>query len=163
MFEYKILERFSLHSLDRYQISVVTTSDKQNNIYKGIAVLPAPDVMFNEMSIVTGDFDQPLIVGDRQALLLSQFIGEVLNGSLPKIIEVKTNGPTLKIHLEKFIKNWHGGGGYKGKVNFDSVFSFNFFSNTIIAKASLSKLRSSLISVYQLEDMHPHLYIVSKE
>jgi hypothetical protein len=76
-------------------------SDKQGNVYKGIAVLAAPDVSFNEMSTVTGNFDQPLTVKHRQALLLCRFIEEVLSGSLPKKIEVKTNGPTLKIHLKK--------------------------------------------------------------
>ena len=154
MFEYKILERFSIHSFDNYQISVTTMSDKQEKIHNGIAVLPAPDVMFNEMSKVTGNFDQPLIVEDLQALLLCRFIGEVLSGSLPRKIEVKTNGPTLNIHLKKYIENWHGGGGYNGKVCFGRFFSFfPLISNVTIARNSISKLKDSLISLYRLEEM----------
>jgi len=154
MYEYKILERLSIHSFYNYQISVITISDKQENIHKGIAVLPAPDAMFNEMSAVTGDFDQPLIIDQRQALLLCHFIGEVLSGSLPRKIEVKTNGPTLKIHFKKFVKNWYGGGGYRGKVRFGSLFSFlTFTSNATIARNSLLELKDSLATLYQLNNM----------
>ena len=129
-------------------------SDKKGNIYKGMAFLPAPAPLFNKMSTVTGDFDQPLIVDHRQALLLCRFIGDILSGSLPRKIEVKTNGPTLKIHLNSFVKKWYGGGGYRGRVYFKSLFTFaHFFSNATIARDSLSKLRDSLISLYELENM----------
>lgn len=154
MFEYKILERFSIHSFDKYQISVITMSDKQEKVFNGIAILPAPDIMFNEMSDVTGDFDQPIIVEGIQALQLCRFIEEILCGSLPSKIEVKTNGPILKIHFNKYTKNWHGGGGYKGKICFNKLFSFPpFFSSVIIASNSLSALKDSLIDLYQLESI----------
>ena len=154
MYEYKILEQLSSHSFYNYQISVITIADKQENISKGIAVLPAPDAMFNEMSTVTGNFDQPLIVDHRQALLLCRFLGDVLSGSLPNKIEVNTNGPALNIHLKAFVNNWYGGGGYRGKVYFESFFSFlPFISNVTIARNSLSSLRESLISLYELEKM----------
>jgi hypothetical protein len=154
MFEYKILKQLSIHSLYNYQISVITMSDKQGIVYKGIAVLPPPDAMFFEESTVTGNCDQPLIVDHRQALLLCRFIGAVLSGSLPKKIEVKTNGPTLKIHLKKFEKKWYGDGGYRGKVYFKSIFSFlPFTSNATVARNSLSSLRYSLIRLYELEKM----------
>ena len=128
-------------------------SDKQGNVYKGIAVLPAPDVSFNEMSTVTGNFDQPLTVKHRQALLLCRFIGEVLSGSLPKKIEVKSNGPTLRVYLKKFTKDWHGGSGYKGRVGFGIFRLSNIFSNATIARNSLIELRNSLIDLYKLENM----------
>jgi len=154
MFKYKITKQLSIHSFYNYQISVVTMSDKQGNIHKGIAVLPPPDAMYYEESIVTGNCDQPLIVDHRQALLLCRFIGEVLSGSLPQKIEVKTNGPSLKINLKKYVKKWYGGGGYRGKVYFKSLFSFlPFISNVTIARKSLSTLRYSLISLYELEKM----------
>jgi hypothetical protein len=154
MYTYKILQRLSLHSFLNYQISVVTMSDKQGKVHNGIAVLPAPDLTFSEMSTVTGDFDQPLKVDHRQALLLCRFIGKVLDGSLPEKIEVKTNGPVLKIHLKKFIPKWYGGGGYRGQVYFKSLFSFlPFISSATIAKGSLSSLRDNLIRLYELEKM----------
>ena len=153
MYEYRILEQLSVHSFYNYQVSVITLSDKQGNKFKGLTFLPAPDITFNETSAVTGNFDQPLIVDRQQASSLCGFLGEVLEGSLPRKIEVETNGPTLTIHLKKFTNKWYGGGGYKGQVYFKSLFSFlPFISNVTIAKNALTGLRHSLIGLYELQE-----------
>lgn len=153
MNEYKILEKLSIHSFDNYQISVITMSDKQGKQHKGIAVSPAPDIAFNKMSEVTGNFDQPLVVGNEQALLFCHYIEEVLNGGFPKKIEVITSGPVLRLNLKKFTEKWHGGGGYKGHVSFNRFSIMGILSNITIARSSLLSLRSSLINLYKLENM----------
>ena len=155
MYKYKIQAQLSIHSFDHYQVSVVTMLDKKNDIHNGIAVLPAPDTMFNEMSSVTGNFDQPLAINHRQALLLCRFIREVTSGSLPKKIDLETSGPTLRIVFKKFVQNWPGNGGYKGRVSFNKLFFFSPFSKVTIARNSLLALRRSLINLYQLESMEP--------
>ena len=98
-----------------------------------------------------GDYGKPLIIDTQQALLLCQFIEEVLCGSLPRKIEIKSNGPRLRIKLRKYIKNWHGDGGYKGSASFGGFSGFDILSNTTVARNSLIKLRDSLIDLYKLE------------
>ena len=155
MFEYKTEKLLSTHSFGTHQISVITLSDSHGDSYKGIAVSPIPYSLFSEatFSEAMGDYGKPLIIEEKQSLLLCQFIEEVLSGSLPKKIEVESNGPPLKIKLKKYIKNWHEGGGYKCSVCFGRFGGFDFLSSTIVSKKSLVRLRNSLIDLYELKKM----------
>lgn len=155
MFEHKTEKVFSTHSFGSHQISVITLSDNHGNLHKGIAVSPVPYSLFSEAvySEAMGDHGKPLIVESPQSMLICQFIEEVLNGSLPRKIKIKSSGPPLKIELIKYIKNWHGGGGYKCSVCFGRFGGFDFLSSATVARNSLIKLRSSLIDLYELKMM----------
>lgn len=153
MFKYKLSERISTHSFGNYQVSVVTILDKDKKVHKGIGIDPAPRLIANTTNRPTSFNDEELLVVDEpQSKLLSNFIEDVVNGSIPRKIEVETSGPTLAIDLKKFTDKWHGGGGYKGTISFDTFFTPVLSKRTTISKESLMNFRSSLDSLYESED-----------
>lgn len=152
-FEFKIKDVLCRHSFDSYLISVVTILDKEDNLYKGIAVTPVPISCYEESvySEAMGDPGKPLIIETEQSIEICGFIEDVLKGSLPKEIYVKSNGPPLRIKLKKYIKNWHDGGAYKGSVAFGRSIGFGLFSNSTVSKNSLVNLKKSLINLFELD------------
>jgi len=86
-----------------------------------------------------------------QSLLICQFIEDILHGRLPGKIEITSNGPPVRIKLKKFIKKWHGGGAYKGRVEVGK-YAFFSISNAIIARSSLVIFRNNLIDLYNLKN-----------
>ncbi|MEE8056478.1 MAG: hypothetical protein V3T17_01390 [Pseudomonadales bacterium] len=155
MFEYKIENILSTISFDYYQVIVVELSDKQGDIFKGIGVGPAPSIGQDYLQTNTNDYYQPLIIEPDQALLLCNYIEEILAGALPNKITINTSGPKLTLNLKKFTEKWHGGGGYIGSVTFGKFGFLNILSNfnVTIAKNSLTSLRKTLIGLYELENM----------
>ena len=153
MYKYWLSERLSTHSFDNYQISVIKILDRQKKLHHGIGVCPIPS-LGNMNSAPTEYIDeQLLIIKDQQARSLCDFIEKVVGGSLPERIDVLTSEPTLKINLKGFTENWHGGGGYKGTVSFDTVMNPVLSLNVTIAKSSLTSMRNNLIFLYQMENM----------
>lgn len=153
MFKYKVDKVLSIHSFLSHQISVVAISDKEENMYKGIAVFPVPEELFAEAAYHDGmgDSGKPLIIDSQIALSLCEFIEDTLTGKLPSKIIVNSNGPQLSITLKKYTKKWHDGGGYKGRVVFGYSFLTFSFSSSIISKKSLAQFKNSLISLFEFE------------
>ena len=122
-------------------------------MYKGLAVCPVPLGLFEESvySEAMGDHGKPIVIDTKQASLFCEFIREVLAGKLPGKILVHSSGPPLRIKLVKYIKKWHGGGGYKGSVAFGRTIFSGFFTNSTITKNSLTKLKESLVDLYDLD------------
>ncbi len=151
MFEYKIEKILNTVSFDNYQLIVVILSDKNGRLHNGIGVAPGPWLGHSYLCSKTDTYYQPLIIESDQALLFCNFIEEVLCGSIPRNIVIITDGPKFRVHIKKYTENWHGGGGYKGRVDFGKIKFFDIFSNVTIAKSSLISLRNSLMSLYELE------------
>lgn len=154
MSKYKTEQILSTHSFDSHDISVISMSDPEGNLYKGIGVFPIPLGYFQESvhADVMGDYvGMPLIIDDEQALLFCRFIEEVINMQLPRKIRIHSTGPFLKIQVKKYVKNWHDGGAYKGYVTFGN---FGLFANSAtITKYSIMKLRQSLIDLFDLNNI----------
>ena len=158
MYEYKLDKHSSAISFDDYQLVVVRLSDKSGNLFKGIAVYPEINFGQGYLCAGFGEGYQPVIIDSQQAALLCHFIEAVVNNSLPKTIEVVTDGPEFGIELNHYNKDWHGGGGYQGKIRFgrSRVKGLGVTlpgTGVTIAKNSLIKIRNHLIEFYQLENM----------
>lgn len=153
MTKFKTEHVLSSHSFLSHQISVITLSDEEGRMYKGIAVSPIPIGLFSEAtySEAMGDYGKLLMIDTQQSKLLCTFIEDVLDGKLPGKILVNSNGPPLRIKLKKYIKNWHDGGAYKGSVVFGRSIGFGFISNAAVTKKSLTKLRKSIATLFDLD------------
>jgi len=150
MINYKIDNVVSTHSFNSYQVSVVEYLDREKVRKKGIAVAPIPGYFFEEAtySEAMGNFGKPLGLDTEEVRNFYSFISGVLSGKLPAKIVVNHQGPKLRISLNRFVENWHGGGAYKGRVGFGFFSALSFTNNAVVTKESLSMLQESLDSLY---------------
>jgi len=153
-FEFKIDKVISTHSFDRYQMSVVTISNKKGELFNGIAIFPIPVNLFEEYNYIeaNGLLGKPLVVEKSQTIRICQFLRKVLDGDLRGQLEFSSGGLDIKIRFKKFIENYHGGGGYKGAMGYSNFCSFGFLPRVTISRSSLIKFRASLVELYQLDD-----------
>ncbi len=152
-FEYETETLISTHSFDWYQVSVVTISTRQGKQLRGIAIFPIPATYFDESAYIDAHqkWGKPLVLNSRQSIHLCQYIENILEGRLPGKYEIFSNGLNLKIVIKKYIKKWHGGGGYKGSMGFKRFIYFGL-TRVTISKKTLIEFRNSLMHLYQLDE-----------
>jgi hypothetical protein len=151
MINYKIDNVISTHSFNSYQVSVVEYLDAGLERKKGIAVTPIPYYLYEEATHTEaiGDFGKPLELTEEEMRKLDSFISGVLAGDLPAKIIVNNIGPKLRIKLNNLDTQWHGGGGYKGRVGFGIFGALSFTNNAVVSKESLTKLQESLKILFE--------------
>ncbi len=154
--EYQIESVLSTHSFDKYQMSVITCVDEAQNLFNGIAIFPIPSTMdnVNEVAHITanGLVGKPLPIQESQAIKICHYLESVLNGDFSGHVEFYSTGLNVKIRLKKFIKNYHGGGAYKGVMGYSNFSFLGRLPRVTISRNSLDKFRVSLAELYQLRD-----------
>ena len=152
-FDYEIESVLTTSSFDRFQMSVVTASDNNGKLQKGIAIFPLPKTMkyFDESTYIetSGLMGKPLVISDIQARQLCNFIYQVLAGNLPQEITVFSTGPEISIKLKKYIANWHGGGGYKGRMGYSEYSLFGLLPRVTISRKSLVEFQTALKVLFE--------------
>ena len=135
-------------------MSVVTISNKEGELFNGIAIFPIPVNFFDEYNYIeaNGLLGKPLVIEKSQTIKICKYLGEVLNGDLRGQLEFSSSGLDIKIRLKKFIEKYHGGGGYKGVMGYSNYRSLGFLPRVTISRSSLMKFRVSLVELYQLDD-----------
>ncbi len=135
-------------------MSVVTISNKDGELFKGIAIFPIPINFFEEYNYIeaNGLLGKPLVIGESQAARICQYLGEVLNGDLRDQLEFSSGGLDIRIRLKKFIEKYHGGGGYKGIMGYSNYCSLGILDRVTIARSTLIKFRANLAELYKLDD-----------
>lgn len=127
-------EEMGTFSLNNVQLYVGSFSSKDGSVKKGISLLQGLQNEEYTSEVALHAFSKE----DAQRLVA--FLDELLAGKLPATFRFPASESRLSIlgrsivwEVSEFIETWHGGGGYKG--------SLEYVAGIIITKSSAESLR----------------------
>jgi hypothetical protein len=140
----KLDTKVSSFSLDNAQLSVGEVSTSDGTRHKGIAVL---STLFGNLAI-----ERAFVVPPNDAASLVRFLDAILANDLPAAFTLKASFlERLRWTAKKLVKDWHGGGGYRGRLSCGSILGAASVSATI-TRDSARALRTCIAEFYAMAD-----------